>query len=109
MGGIIAIFHTLYNLCYELKADQEIIDTQTALEKATSLTGVEQATDVNPVHQTLEIDLAKGQSDLAGMEGRRRTLAEQARSYRQQLMRLDNATAGDEWLLRNLKEAQLET
>ena len=35
-----------------------------ALEQATRLTGMEQATDVNPVHQSLEIDLAKQESEL---------------------------------------------
>ena len=58
-----------------LEADKEITDTKAALENATKLTGVEQSTDVNPIHQTLEIDLAKQQAELAGLQDRRQALA----------------------------------
>lgn len=88
------------------EVDQEIADTQAGLESATKLTGVEQATDVNPVHQTLEIELAKEHTELAGMEALRGTLAQQAQSYRQQLMRLGNATAEYDDLVRNEKIAE---
>jgi uncharacterized protein involved in exopolysaccharide biosynthesis len=90
-----------------LEADQEISDTQAALEKATKLTAVEQATDVNPIHQTLEIDLAKQQAELAGLEARRQTLAQQSWIYRQQLMKLGNATAAFDDLVRTQKEAEV--
>src|ERR1039458_4148552 len=89
-----------------LEADQEIRDTQAALEKATKLTGLEQATDVNPVHQTLEIDLAKQQAELAGLQSRRETLARQSWIYRQQLMKLGNATAAFDDLVRTQKKAE---
>jgi uncharacterized protein involved in exopolysaccharide biosynthesis len=88
------------------EVSQEIIDTQAALEKATKLTGVEQATDVNPVHQTLAIEMAREQAELAGIDARRQTLAKQAQSYRQQLMRLGNTTAEYDDLERNQKEAE---
>jgi uncharacterized protein involved in exopolysaccharide biosynthesis len=88
------------------EADQEISDTQAGLEKAMKLTGLEQSTDVNPVHQTLEIEMAKEQAELAGVEARRGTLAQQAQSYRQQLMKLGNATAEYDDLARNQKAAE---
>jgi uncharacterized protein involved in exopolysaccharide biosynthesis len=89
-----------------LEADQEISDTRAALEKATRLTGVEQSTDVNPIHQTLQIDVAKQQAELAGEEARRQTLARQSWIYRQQLMKLGNATATHDDLVRTQKEAE---
>ncbi|MCU1261956.1 MAG: lipopolysaccharide biosynthesis protein [Bryobacterales bacterium] len=88
------------------ETSREIIDTQAALEKATKLTGLEQATDVNPVRQTLEIEMAKEQAELAGIDARRQMLARQAQSYRRQLMRLGDFTTEYEDLTRNQKEAE---
>jgi uncharacterized protein involved in exopolysaccharide biosynthesis len=87
-------------------ADQEIADTQAALESATKLTGLDESTDVNPVHQALEIDLAKQEDELAGLQSRRETLAPQTGYYRWQLMRLANATASFDDLVRTQKEAE---
>ncbi len=88
------------------EADREIADTQAALEQATRITGVEQATDVNPLHQSLEIDLAKQESELSGLQSRRQTLALQAGAYRQQLVKLADATAAHDDLARTQKEAE---
>jgi uncharacterized protein involved in exopolysaccharide biosynthesis len=88
------------------EADQEIRDTQAALERATRLTGVDETTDVNPVHQTLEMDLAKAQTELSGLESRRSELAQQTVAYRQQLMRLADATEPYDDLIRRQKEAE---
>jgi uncharacterized protein involved in exopolysaccharide biosynthesis len=89
-----------------LEVEQEISDTQAALEKAAKLTGVEQSTDVNPVHQALEIELANQQAELAGIDARRQTLAWQAETYRQELMKLGNATATHDDLVRAQKAAE---
>jgi uncharacterized protein involved in exopolysaccharide biosynthesis len=89
-----------------LEADHEISDTQAALASATRLTAVEQATDVNPIHQALEIDLDKQQTELAGVEARRQTLARQSWIYRQQFMKLGNATAAFDDLVRTQKKAE---
>jgi uncharacterized protein involved in exopolysaccharide biosynthesis len=88
------------------EADQEIRDTQAALETAMKLTGVEQATDVNPVHQALAIDLGKQQAELAGLQSRREALARQTGDYRSQLVRLANATAAFDDLARTQKETE---
>jgi uncharacterized protein involved in exopolysaccharide biosynthesis len=89
-----------------VEADHEISDTQAALADATRLTAVDQATDVNPIHQTLEIDLAKQQTELGGVEARRQTLARQSWIYRQQFMELGNATAAFDDLVRKKKKAE---
>jgi uncharacterized protein involved in exopolysaccharide biosynthesis len=88
------------------EADHEIADTQAALEQATRLTGMDQATDVNPVHQSLEIDLAKQESELSGLQSRRQTLALQAGTYRERLVKLANATAAFDDLTRTQKETE---
>ncbi len=88
------------------EVEQEIADTQASLEKANKLTGVEQTTDVNPLRQSLEIDLAKERADLAGMEARRQALASQEESYREQLAKLDGATSEYDDLTRRRKEAE---
>ena len=86
--------------------DKEISDTQYALEKATKANGLEESTDINPVSQSLEIGMAKDKADLAGMDARRQALALQVQSYRQQLMRLGNATSQYDDLTRTRKEAE---
>jgi uncharacterized protein involved in exopolysaccharide biosynthesis len=88
------------------EADQEIADTRIALEQATKLTGVDESTDVNPVRQALELDLAKQETELAGMQRRREILAGQTGSYRQQLTCLSGATAAFDDLVRAQKEAE---
>jgi len=84
----------------------ELTNTEAALDKAKKLTGSEQATDINPVKQSLELDIAKQQAQLSGLEARRQALAEQARSYRGRLNKLDNSTAEYESMIRNEKEAE---
>jgi len=88
------------------EVDEEISNTQAALDSAARLNGTEQSTDVNPVHQSLELDLAKQQAELAGVQNKRQTLAAQARGYHDQLTRLGNATAAYEDLERTQKEAE---
>jgi uncharacterized protein involved in exopolysaccharide biosynthesis len=88
------------------EADREIADTQAALDRATKLTGLEQATDVNPLHQALEIDLARLRAELAGLQSRRQSLASQSGTYSQQLVKLANATAAFDDLTRTQKEAE---
>jgi uncharacterized protein involved in exopolysaccharide biosynthesis len=88
------------------EADQEIADTQQALEKAQKLMGLDEATDVNPVYQSLQLELVKQQTELAGAESRRRTLAQQSSIYHQQLAKFATASAAYDDLLRTQKEAE---
>ena len=88
------------------EADKEIADTTASLEQAKKLTGQEQATDVNPVYQSLQLELAKEETELAGAESRRTDLARQSTAYNTQLTRVANASTAFENLLRNQKEAE---
>ena len=89
-----------------VEASQQIADTEAALDRAEKQTGSERATDVNPVHQTLELDVAKEQAELAGLEARRQVLAQQSDTYRGQLTKLGNSTTEYDDLVRAQKEAE---
>ncbi len=88
------------------EVEQEIADTQASLDKASKLTGVEQTTDVNPLRQSLEIDLAKERADLAGFQARQQALGSQEQNYRAELAKLDSATSEYDDLVRRRKEAE---
>ena len=88
------------------EADHEIVDTKAALEQAIRLTGKEQTTDVNPLHQAVEIDLARLQPELAGLLSRRKSLARQSWIYHQQLLKLSNATVAFDGMARTQKETE---
>jgi uncharacterized protein involved in exopolysaccharide biosynthesis len=88
------------------EVSQELRDTEAALEKSKTLTGSDQATDINPVRQSLELEVARQQAQLAGLQARREELTRQAENYRARLARLDSATATYEDLMRNRKEAE---
>lgn len=86
------------------EVDQQIKTTRAALEKATKETATEQSTDLNPLRQTLETELARGRVDQAGAEGRQEMLVGQVAQYEAQLSRLEGVTAEYENLNRKVKE-----
>ncbi len=51
------------------EVDQQIRNTRAALDKASKETATEQSTDLNPLRQTLETELARGRVDQAGALG----------------------------------------
>jgi uncharacterized protein involved in exopolysaccharide biosynthesis len=61
---------------------------------------------VNPVRQTLELQIAKEQSELAGLEARRQALLQQTGDYRTQVAKLGNSTAEYDDLVRGQKRAE---
>ncbi len=88
------------------EVSQEIANTQAGLEKAKKLTGSEQTTDVNPVRQSLELDLTRKQAELAGLEARRQTLLQQTTAYGVQLKKLGQSSTEYNDLIRGQKEAE---
>jgi uncharacterized protein involved in exopolysaccharide biosynthesis len=85
--------------------DQQIATTRAALQKAVRETAVEQATDLNPLRQTLESELARARVDEAGARGRLQTLVSQLKQYEAQLIRLEGMTAQYEDMARKVKQA----
>jgi len=86
--------------------DQQIADTRAALERAGSMESTEEATDVNPLRQNLESDLAHAEAQANGLNGRLGELSKQVLDYRGQLDQLETGTSADQNLMREVKEAE---
>jgi uncharacterized protein involved in exopolysaccharide biosynthesis len=89
-----------------LQVNQQIADTKSATDRANGLISTEESTDVNPVRQSLEAELAKAQINATGLQARAATLATQVSEYRRSLGSLQTATTDDDQLLREIKEAE---
>lgn len=88
------------------EVDQQIATTRAALQKAVRETATEQSTDLNPLRQTLETELARARVDQAGAKGRHQTLASQVQQYEVQLSKLEGITAQYEDLARKVKQGE---
>lgn len=86
------------------EVDQQLENTRAALDKSRRETATEQSTDLNPLRQTLEAELARGRIDQAGAAGRHAMLVRQVKDYETQLSRLEGITAEYEDLSRQKKE-----
>ena len=89
-----------------LELDAQIKTTREALARAEQKTAVEEATDLNPLRQTLETDLSRARLDQVGAKARRDTLAGQVQQYDAALKNLESATAKHDDLQREKKEAE---
>jgi len=86
--------------------DQQIADTRKAMDGVNKLTATEEATDVNPLRQSLEAELAKDQLAAAGLRVPVASLTRQIADYKGSLGLLQNSTAEDDQLLREIKESE---
>jgi uncharacterized protein involved in exopolysaccharide biosynthesis len=89
-----------------VELDQEIANTRGALDRAAKLSSTEQATDVNPLRQSLEGDLARAELQEAGLKARRASLAHILATYRARLAQLETASIEHDTLQRNVKESE---
>jgi uncharacterized protein involved in exopolysaccharide biosynthesis len=87
------------------EVDQQIKDTSAALDKAMKMTNVEQSSDLNPLRQTLETELARASQELAGQQARRDEQARQVAQYQALLTHLEQSTNEHAALERQVKEA----
>jgi uncharacterized protein involved in exopolysaccharide biosynthesis len=88
------------------EVDEQIRTTREALTRAEQKTAVEQATDINPLRQTLETELSRARLDQTGAQARRDTLAGQLQQYETSLKTLEGNTAKHNDLQREVKEAE---
>lgn len=86
--------------------DEQIRATGEALEKAKSSTAIEQATDLNPLRQSLEAELSNVRIDQAGHLALRKNLLGQVQQYQEKLTKLAGATAIHDDLSRQVKQAE---
>src|SRR5713101_3774468 len=87
------------------EVDEQIRTTRDALAKAEQKTAVEEATDLNPLRQTLETELSRARLDQTGAQARRDTLTGQLQQYEGSLKKLEGDTAKHDDLQREVKEA----
>ncbi|HJZ80513.1 MAG TPA: Wzz/FepE/Etk N-terminal domain-containing protein [Pyrinomonadaceae bacterium] len=88
------------------EADEQIRLTREALAKAEQKTNFEEATDLNPLRQNLETELARARLDQVAARARRDALAGQLRQYESDLKTLEGNTAKHDDLQREKKEAE---
>jgi len=88
------------------EVDEQIRTTQNALDRAEQKTSVEEATDLNPLRQTLETELSRARLDQTGAKARRDTLTGQLQQYEGSLKKLESDTAKHDDLQREKKEAE---
>ena len=76
-----------------------------ALTKATQTTYSEQASDINPLRQNLESELAKAKIEQMGRNALKTNLEFQVQQYQDQLAKLKGATTTHDDLTREVKKA----
>ena len=89
-----------------IELEQEISNTRAALDRAAKLSATEQATDVNPLRQSFEGDLARTELQQAGLKARHTSLARSLGTYKARLAQLESASIEHESLQRNVKESE---
>ncbi|MFN7919148.1 MAG: hypothetical protein U0Q16_03575 [Bryobacteraceae bacterium] len=89
-----------------VQANQQIADTRRALEAARQAAANEEATDLNPLRQSLETESVRSRTD-ANAAGRRATvLRGQLAHYRAELARLEALTGEHDALSRQVRELE---
>jgi uncharacterized protein involved in exopolysaccharide biosynthesis len=89
------------------EVNQQIADTEVALDKVGLEQSVEQTSDVNPLRQSLELELARAQTELTAKQSREGSLSKQLQGHRAKLFDLESTTVrhGElEQLVKELKE-----
>jgi uncharacterized protein involved in exopolysaccharide biosynthesis len=87
------------------EVDEQIHTTREALARAEQKTATEQATDLNPLRQTLETELARARVDQSAAQARRETLIGQLQQYEAALKNLESSTSKHDDLQREVREA----
>lgn len=88
------------------EVDKQIADTTAALATARQLTAVEETSDVNPLRQKLEAELAEADLARTALESRRTSLVSALASWRSRLAALDAATTEHDALGREIRQAE---
>jgi uncharacterized protein involved in exopolysaccharide biosynthesis len=91
-----------------VEVDQQIANTKAALREAASLSGTEEATDVNPSWQSLQLERVTGALALAGLVSKSGRLREQLDLYRKRAVQLTEAAPRYETLSRKVAEVRAE-
>jgi len=88
------------------QVEQQLADTQATLDRAVKMSATEQASDVNPLRQSLDADLARAQMGQKVLRARIGMLDGQIRSFKTEIAGLERATASYNDLLREVKSLE---
>jgi polysaccharide biosynthesis protein PslE len=88
------------------EVDKQIADTQTALKQANASISTEQTSDVNPLRQSAEAELAKARIEDAQFDARESGLKKEIAEAKTSLNFLRDSTGEEEQLTRQIKEAE---
>ena len=102
--ALVAKFRSSYPPVQEL--DQEIAKTQAALSSAESSPLHDQTTDVNPVREWIDSELAKAKAEVRSLQSRANNLSGIVETYNRQARSMDEQQLRYEDLLRNAKSAE---
>ncbi len=86
--------------------DKQIADTKAALSRADTMSSTEETTDVNPLRQSLEAELAKAEVADAEYRSRAASLERDVNDYQASLSSLQHASNDDDQLQREIKETE---
>jgi len=101
---LVAKFQPQDRLIQEL--DKQIADTKNALDRANTLSSTEETTDVNPLRQSLEAELAKAEVSDSELRVHLASLTTEIAGYQHSISGLQSASADDDQLLRKIKETE---
>jgi uncharacterized protein involved in exopolysaccharide biosynthesis len=88
------------------EVDQQIANTQAALSRSEALTSTEESTDVNPLRQAVEKELAAAQVNAETAQTKNDVLTRQIEQQRQAMAQLDSATTEHDSLERDVKRLE---
>jgi uncharacterized protein involved in exopolysaccharide biosynthesis len=88
------------------QVEQQIGDTRLTLDRATRANATEQASDVNPLRQSLDGDLARARMTQKVLTARLNTLAPQIKEFKTEIAKLEQATAAYTDLVREVKNLE---
>jgi uncharacterized protein involved in exopolysaccharide biosynthesis len=88
------------------EVEKQIADTKAALGHADTMSSTEETTDVNPLRQSLEAELAKAEVADAEFRSRAAFLNRDVHDYQASLSNLQHASNDDDQLLREIKETE---
>jgi uncharacterized protein involved in exopolysaccharide biosynthesis len=89
-----------------IQVEEQIANTREALKRERERDATEDASDLNPLRQGLEVELAKTRSGESGLRGRIAVVSDQIKGYQQQLAGLEKSTAEYDELTRAAKESE---
>ena len=88
------------------EVDKQIADTKASLDRADRMSSTEETTDVNPIRQSLDAELAKAELGETEYQAHEASLQKEIADYGRSLSTLQNATTDDDQRMRDIKQTE---